>query len=247
MTNAPAGPEQPGLQLTGPPGEPRGVFMTCESSRDRPARLRGATRIGSASLWLLMACAQDITTAPAPPSSPDAALRDVASPTDAGIDAGTTTSTTPLRCSPLPRCPAGEICRVVPSRGRAVSACAVGAKKGLGEICFASDECETPLCATADPQSTFGYCVDACTDDRACPPGFQCIDVRTLGVPICAFFNDDVTDRGPGEACGIATNCTSGLCVFDESRGAFCTFSCSANATACAQLPGTTCVAGLCR
>lgn len=147
------------------------------------------------------------------------------------------------QCSPLPSCPAGMTCALVPAGPRmSLAACVQGTGGGFGEACGRASDCALGLCVGTGGQ---GVCTSFCDEVQLpCPTGWVCTQVDVGGgqtVGVCA--PEGAVSGGFGAACSSAASCSSGLCLYDaRTQSAFCTKQCRSIAE-CAAVPGLVCVA----
>lgn len=115
----------------------------------------------------------------------------------------------PMVCSQLctlaaaTACPTGYRC--VPIVGKTEGACVLDsakpppAKKGLGEGCATSDECQSGICATAGEQS---YCTELCTPETGCAlESMECAPAGTKFA--CAPKVTEEPGDGSGGGCAL--------------------------------------------
>lgn len=130
-------------------------------------------------------------------------------------------------CSPLPSCPDNMTCQPVagPS-GTSVPVCFPGQGLGFGETCASDSQCASALCLNTGERSV---CTTTC-DNLACPNGWTCVgaDNGTSRFEVCAPEGE--VGRLFGEPCAAASECETGLCLFNHLTGsAFCTEACFSN------------------
>ncbi len=134
-------------------------------------------------------------------------------------------------CSNAADCPSGEQC--MPLSGGGTGACFPFVDnnpdpptgKANGEPCDSSDECQSQLCAGADPDY---YCTQPCGASSQCPPGYVCYGLSGGGG---GCFEDQGSGGAPtidtGGPCDDSSECVSGQCVSLDGGAGFCTDDCS--------------------
>ncbi len=107
-------------------------------------------------------------------------------------------------------------------------------KKGNGEPCSGSDECDSALCY---PSMTGGWqCRKGCEDDAACPNGELCF--WAPGYPTAACMPESLIPSykvQDGDPCNADADCESGVCVLNPGSGGpkFCRSPCDPAAPTC--------------
>jgi MYXO-CTERM domain-containing protein len=133
------------------------------------------------------------------------------------IESGGPVCRTP--CTGSKACASGKACAAIP--GKPYGVC-VDAKKGIGEACTASSQCDSGLCSQ-------NKCAPMCFSNQDCAPGLVCKTQGGGGSPsgpgTCVPAPTKLAD---GAACGASSECASNLCV-GAGGGAVCVQGCSAN------------------
>lgn len=124
---------------------------------------------------------------------------------------------TQLCGSGKPACPSGYQCFQVSS---GASACFPAAKKkGIGEACAGSSECNSGLCIGKSGGG--GTCVQPCTTDSQCGSGYACSPLSGGG-GACSKLGD----KKLGDPCSTPSQCASGTCLAVNGKSV-CSASCA--------------------
>lgn len=117
-------------------------------------------------------------------------------------------------------CPSGYTC--YPLSGGGGGCFKSPQKKGDGQTCDYSSECQSGLCVGA----AVGKCVQPCNPDKSqCGPGFLCVPLTGGGGACLALGNGKMGDK-----CDKPSDCATGTCVGLGSAGYVCTAQCAGTA-----------------
>ncbi len=97
-------------------------------------------------------------------------------------------------------------------------------KKGLGEACTVSSDCESTICAKVGGSMV---CIQLCVLDKAgtCPAGFICTPAGGGGACVKEGTPNPTVKGALGAICTTGSDCDSGLCVGDGGA-LYCTQLC---------------------
>ncbi len=122
-------------------------------------------------------------------------------------------------CSASNKCPPDFTC--YPLSGGGGGCFKAPSKKGDGQTCTYSSECQSGLCVGT---SGAAKCVQPCsTSNDQCLPGYICTPLSGGG-GACIKLGD----KKMGQTCGKPSDCASGDCVGLGSSGFVCTQACKA-------------------